>query len=124
MPHVQSGTLTNTPNFQPVGVVRVAPGATASLVGDVILRPSSRLIIEVAENGTPGIIEVGNRLGFEPFEVGNQDQTLAAFELDLVDGTAPAGPITVIECFDCAADPPGDGQRCRVRRVRRPATTT
>ena len=80
--HVQSGTLTNTPNFQPFGVVRVAAGATASLAGNVILRPSSRLIIEVAENGTPGIIDVGNQLGFEPFEAGNQDQTLAAFELD------------------------------------------
>ncbi len=108
MLHVQSGTLTNTPNFQPFGVVRVAAGATASLAGNVILRPSSRLIIEVAENGTPGIIDVGNQLGFEPFDAGNPDQSLAAFELTLVDGTAPAGPITVIECFDCAADPPGD----------------
>ena len=38
---------------------------------------------------------------------GDPDQTLARIELDIDEGFTGTGPITIFNCSDCAADPPG-----------------
>ena len=97
---VQSGVLdVQTANLDPQGVIRVGADATLSFAGDVTLRPSSVIDIEVVDSSRFGTINVSGTLGFAPFGVADPDQTLAR----LVAPYSGPNPIDIITCGDCSS---------------------
>ena len=76
-----------------------APDATLSFAGDVTLRPSSVIDIEVVDSSRFGTINVVGTLGFAPFGVADPDQTLAR----LVAPYSGPNPIDIITCGDCSS---------------------
>ena len=97
---VRTGTLdVQTTGFDPRGVIRVGADATAAFAGDVILRPSSVIDIEVVGSSSFGSLAVAGTLGFAPYGVGEPaDATLAR----LVAPYSGSSPIDIILCGDCS----------------------
>ena len=96
---VQSGTLdVRTANLDPQGVIRIDAGATAAFAGDLVLRPSSVIDIEVASASSFGTLAVTGTLGFAPFGVGDPDQSLAR----LVAPFSGPGSVDIILCGGCS----------------------
>ena len=91
--------------FDARGGLRIDSSSTATFANGLILRPSSSLTFDIAADGSVGTISTPF-LGFERYSPTDDDQTFARLELAVDPGFVPAGPITLFNCSDCAANPP------------------